>query len=124
MMVKTYRDLLVWQKAMDMVAEVYRLAKHLPRQETYALGDQLRRAAVSVPSNIAEGFGRASRKEYAQFLGIANGSVCEVETQLYVGVRVGYFREDAIRPALGLLSEIGKIIHSIATKLTSARPVP
>ena len=123
-MVKTYRDLLVWQKAMDMVAEVYRLAKHLPRQETYALGDQLRRAAVSVPSNIAEGFGRASRKEYAQFLGIANGSVCEVETQLYVGVRVGYFREDAIRPALGLLSEIGKIIHSIATKLTSARPVP
>lgn len=123
-MVKTYRELVVWQKAMDMVAEVYRLTKQLPREETYALGDQLRRAAVSVPSNIAEGFGRASRKEYAQFLGIANGSVCEVETQLFVGVRVGYFREDAIQPALGLLSEIGKMLHSIATKLVPSKTGP
>ena len=123
-MINDYKDLVVWQKAMKLVEEIYRLASFLPKEETYGLSDQMRRAVVSIPSNIAEGVGRASRKEYAQFLGIANGSVCEVETQLFVGVRVGYFREDAIQPALGLLAEIGKMLHSIATKLAPSKSVP
>ena len=73
-------DLIVWQKAMDLTIEVYRLVKFLPREETYALSDQMRRAAVSIPSNIAEGHGRNSNKEFANFLSIARGSLTELRT--------------------------------------------
>lgn len=83
----SYKDLLVWQKAMDLVDEVYRLVRQLPGDEKYALGDQLRRAAVSVPSNIAEGFGRESVKDYVHFLTIARGSLYEVSTQLEIACR-------------------------------------
>ena len=90
---KSYKELIVWQKAMDLVDEVYRLVKLLPREETFALSDQLRRSAVSVPSNIAEGHGRQSRKEFSQFLSIARGSVFEVETQIHIGIRQQFFRQ-------------------------------
>ena len=73
-------DLIVWQKAMDLTTEIYRLIKFLPREETYALSDQMRRAAVSIPSNIAEGHGRNSNKEFANFLSIARGSLTELRT--------------------------------------------
>ena len=117
--VSSYRDLIVWQKAMDMTESLYRIVKKLPKEETYALSDQMRRAAISIPSNIAEGFGRNSKKEYLQFLYIANGSVCELETQLMLCVRVNYLKENEIQSILSLLSEIGKIIMTITKKLSS-----
>jgi len=117
--VKSYKDLIVWQKAMDMTESLYRIVKKLPKEETYALSDQMRRAAISIPSNIAEGFGRNSKKEYLQFLYIANGSICELETQLMLCVRANYLNETEIQPIMCLLSEIGKILMTITKKLSS-----
>jgi four helix bundle protein len=87
MSLKSYRDLEVWQKAMDLVEEVYRIAERFPSQEKYGLTGQLQRAAVSIPANIAEGYGRMHRKEYLQHLSIAKGSLAEVETHLALAVR-------------------------------------
>ena len=86
-----YTNMIVWQKAMDLTDEVYRLTKSLPKEELFSLTDQLRRAAVSVPSNIAEGYGRQTDREFKQFLSIARGSVFEVETQLFICIRQNYF---------------------------------
>ena len=116
--VNTYKDLIVWQKAMEMTIALYQIVRKLPKEETYALGEQMRRAAVSVPSNIAEGFGRNSKKEYIQFLFIANGSVCELETQLILCVRLKYLTEQEIQPIINLLDEIKKIIMTITKKLS------
>ena len=113
----SYRDLIVWQKAMDLVEEVYRLVKQLPREEQYALSDQLRRAVVSIPSNIAEGYGRNAAKEYARFLNIARGSKHEVETQLLICVRLQYLKEPDIALAMSLSDEIGKMLNSLISKL-------
>ena len=117
--VQTYKELIVWQKSMDMTEMLYSLLKKLPKVETYVLSDQMRRAAISIPSNIAEGYGRNTKKEYLQFLYIANGSVCELETQLTLCVRVNYFSETEIQPIMSLLSEIGKIIMTITKKINS-----
>ena len=118
-MVKSYKDLIVWQKAMDLVVETYRLVESLPREEIYALSDQMRRAAVSVPSNIAEGQARNSSKEFAQFLSIAKGSVSELETQLSICTRLEYLTEAQISKAVALSDEVGKMIRSIEQKLTT-----
>lgn len=115
--VKTYRDLIVWQKAMEMTVMLYQIASKLPKEETFALCSQMRRAAVSIPSNIAEGFGRNSKKEYLQFLYIAYGSVCELETQLMLCVRIEYLTEIEIQPLMDILTEIGKMITTITKKL-------
>lgn len=117
--VKTYKDLIVWQKAMEMTTLLYKIIKKLPKEETYTLCDQMRRAAISIPSNIAEGFGRNSKKEYLQFLYIANGSVCELETQLILCVNINYLSEIETQPTMDLLSEIGKIIMTITKKINS-----
>ena len=82
--VKSYRDLLVWQKSMGLVADVYRLTRSFPREEQYGLTAQIRRSAVSIPSNIAEGHGRHGTKDYLRFLGMANGSLFELQTQLEI----------------------------------------
>ena len=89
-MIQDYRDLQVWQQAMTLCEKVYAHLRKFPVAERYGLFDQLRRAVVSIPSNIAEGNGRDSRSEYARFLSIARGSVCEVQTQLELGERLGY----------------------------------
>ena len=81
---KGYKQLIVWQKAMDLTVQIYRLVKLLPKEELYALSDQMRRAAVSIPSNIAEGQSRYSNKEFIQFLNIAKGSNAELFTQLLI----------------------------------------
>ncbi|MBP5650945.1 MAG: four helix bundle protein [Bacteroidales bacterium] len=119
MKVKTYKDLIVWQKAMEMTTLLYKIIKKLPKEVTYTLSDQMRRAAISIPSNIAEGFGRNSKKEYLQFLYIANGSVCELETQLTLCVNINYLSETETQPIMDLLSEIGKIIMKITKNLNS-----
>jgi four helix bundle protein len=90
--IESYQDLLVWQKSIDLVAEVYRIAGKLPLNEQYGLTSQLRRAAVSVPANIAEGFGRWHANEFVRFLLIANGSVKEVETHMFIGSKLGLSR--------------------------------
>ena len=109
-MTKDYRDLIVWQKAMELVEVVYRLMKCFPSDEKFRLCDQLGRAVVSIPSNIAEGNGRESKTEYARFLGIARGSLCETETQLEIARRLGYVAD---------LSEIRELALSIRRMLTS-----
>ena len=89
----SYRDLLVWQRAKQLAVEVYRATESFPRSETYGITSQIRRAAVSVPSNIAEGQGRLSRGEFAQFLGNARGSLLELETQLEIAGDLSYLSQ-------------------------------
>ena len=112
-----YKDLIVWQKAMDLAVEVYRLTAKLPKDELYGLTSQLRRAAVSVPSNIAEGNGRASTGDYVRFLIISRGSVAEVETQMLLCVRLGYFASEDIEATLSLCDETGRLLTTIIKKL-------
>lgn len=113
--VSSYQDLEIWKRSIYLVEQVYMLVKQLPREETYALSDQMRRAAVSIPSNIAEGASRNSTKEYIQFLYIALGSAAELETQLIIGERIGYFR--AINAIKQSLVEIKKMLHGLISSL-------
>ena len=114
---KNYKELLVWQKAMDAAEEVYRLVKLLPREEQFELSSQLRRAAVSIPSNIAEGQARNSTKEFVNFLSIARGSTAELETQLMLCVRLNYLQQTQIDPVFNLCDEISRMLTSLITKL-------
>ena len=115
--IQNYQDLIVWQKSMDMVEIVYNLTGKFPRQELYGLTNQLRRAAVSVPSNIAEGHTRKSRAEYLNFLSIAQDSRAEVETQMLIAQRLGYVTSDETAPVLSLLNEINRMISAIKRRL-------
>ncbi len=116
---KNYKELPFWQKSMELASEIYKLVKLLPKEETYALSDQMRRAVVSIPSNIAEGQGRDSTKEYIYFLNIARGSCFELETQLSICMNIGYFTSDNTVTAFELLMEIGKMLTSAINKLKS-----
>jgi len=120
--IQKYEDLIVWQKAMDLVAEVYAIAKLLPNDEIYALSSQMKRAAVSIPSNIAEGQERNTAKDFINHLYIAKGSKGELETQLLICVRLQYLNRPQIGTAQSLLIEIGKmlnaLIHSLSTKIS------
>ena len=113
----SYKDLIVWQKAMDLAVIIYELVKKLPKQETYALSDQMRRAAVSIPSNIAEGRERSSDKDFIRFLYMAWGSKSELETQLHIAMRVDFLREEDTAEALRLLDEISKMLNVLIKKL-------
>lgn len=117
----SYRELIVWQKSMDLVTEVYRLTRLIPGEERYGLISQLDRAAVSVPSNIAEGYGRNNINEFIRFLRIANGSKCEIETQLLICVKLGYLQTEQIRQALSLCDETGKMLRALAESLSIKR---
>ncbi len=118
-MVKSYRDITVWQKSMTLVFEVYRLRKNLPKEELYALSSQIRRSAVSVPSNIAEGQQRNSKKEFINFLSIAKGSNAELQTQLMICVGLNYLSEEEIDTAMQLSNEVGKMLNGLIGKLSS-----
>ena len=116
-MVKSYKDLNVWQKSIDLVKDIYILVKSLPKEETYALSDQIRRSAVSVPSNIAEGSGRNGTKEYIQFLYIALGSLCELETQIIISKEIGYINN--IEKLEEDMTIIKKMLNSMIASLKS-----
>ena len=116
-MLRSYRDLLVWQKAVEFALLVYRLSEAFPKREIYGLTSQVRRAAVSVPSNIAEGYGRGSRKEYVQFLSIAQGSLKEMETQTIIGQRLGYATLAQAERVLTDAEVIGKMLGSLIRSL-------
>jgi four helix bundle protein len=104
----SYRDLIAWQKAMDLVEEAYKTTRDFPKGEIYGLTSQLRRAAVSVPSNIAEGQGRLTPGEFRQFLGHARGSLLETETQILLAGRLHYISSEGTNHLLGLSGEVGK----------------
>ena len=114
-----YKQLKVWQKAMDLTMEIYRLVKFLPREETYALSDQLRRAVVSIPSNIAEGHGRGTDIEFIKFLWIARGSLLEVETQLIICNRLALIKVEESKFAQSLIVEVGKMLNALITYRTN-----
>ena len=118
-----FRDLLVWRKGMALAEAVYRAARALPAEERLALGDQLRRAAVSVPSNIAEGYARHSRAEFRHFLRVASGSCAEVWTQLCLAVRVGLLSQAQVAEALDLADEVGRMLYALALRTEEGRVV-
>ena len=113
----SYQGLLVWQKAIELTSVIYKLVKKLPKEELYSLSDQMRRAVVSIPSNIAEGHERNTKKEFIQFLTISRGSKAELETQLLICVKIGYLNKTEILEAMNLLQEIGKMLTSLINKL-------
>jgi len=115
--VKTYRDLIVWQKAMVLVTEVYRISKNIPASEIYGLTSQMRRCAVSIPSNIAEGYGRHSTNDYVRFLQIASGSLYELQTQLEISVNLGYLNKGESERLIELSGEIERMLSSLIRKL-------
>src|SRR5262245_34327290 len=117
--VQSYRDLLVWQKAMRLAAEAYRLGRLLPKAEEYRLTSQLLRAAASVPSNIAEGHSRGTRKDYAHFISIARGSLAETETLLLLLIEVELVTSERVQPALALCDEIGRMPNRLHTRLAA-----
>jgi len=114
-----YEDLIVWQKAMDLVVEVYKIAKLLPDEELYVLSNQMRRAAISIPSNIAEGQERSTTKDFIKYLYIAKGSKGELETQLLLCSRLQYLTLSQIEVAQRLLCEIGKMLNSLIYSLSA-----
>jgi len=113
----SYQGLIVWQKAMELTTVIYKLVKKLPKEELYSLSDQMRRAVVSIPSNIAEGHDKHTKNEFIQFLTISRGSKAELKTQLLICVKVGYLIETEIEEAINLLAEIGKMLTSLINKL-------
>jgi four helix bundle protein len=120
---KSYKELLVWQRAIEMTLAIYKLSAVFPKVETYGLASQLRRASVSVASNIAEGYGRGTRGEYKQFLGIARGSICEVQTQLTIARELGYGNSRLHDDAEGLSIQVSKMLHAILDKLGKPKVV-
>lgn len=116
-MVKSYRDLELWRQGMDLCEAIYTLTKEFPSDERYGLVSQLRRAAVSVPSNIAEGAGRNSTKEYINFLSIAYGSLCEVETQILLSARMGYIVQEIELETLNKIASVGRMLKALQVVL-------
>ena len=117
MAVKSYRDLVVWQKAMDFVVECYRLCGAFPKAETYGLCSQLQRSAVSVPANIAEGHGRHSTRGYLHHLCIAHGSLVEAETHLMIAARLQYLGPEHLQRLECLSAEIGRMLNGLISSL-------
>jgi four helix bundle protein len=120
--IRSYRDLLVWQKGMALAEAVYRLTRGYPRDEQFGLISQTRRAAASIPANIAEGHGRGTRPAYASFLRIARGSLRELETHLLLAERVQVAQPGSTSALLQETEEIGRMLHAMIARL--AKPAP
>jgi four helix bundle protein len=113
----SYRELVAWQRAVDLVEQLYRVTADWPKAEIYGLTNQIRRAAVSVPANIAEGQGRSSRKEFRQHLSIAYGSLCEVETHLYIANRLAYIDQGIFQELINQATDVAKPLHGLLRSL-------
>lgn len=118
---QSYRDLVVWKKSMALVLDVYRSTQTFPKTETYGLVSQLRRGAVSIPSNIAEGQARLSTGEFQQFLGNARGSLMEVETQVLLARALNYLERYESESLLAATAEIGRILNGLLNSLPSRK---
>jgi four helix bundle protein len=119
--IQSHRDLIVWQKAMDLAEIVYGLAAMFPSKETYRLGSQITRAAASVPANIAEGSARGTKRDYANFLSVAKGSLMETETFLTLAVRLKYITQADASTAFALVTEVSKMLTSLRSRLKEDR---
>lgn len=115
--IKSYEDLVVWQKAMGLVIEAYRATSQFPREEMYGLTSQLRRSAVSIPSNIAEGQGRATKGEFVQFLAHARGSLYELKTQALIAKELGYLSPDCESRLISQADQVGRILNGLLRSL-------
>jgi four helix bundle protein len=120
-MAQDFHDLIVWQKAIDLTISIYTLTRSFPKDEMYGLTSQMRRASVSVASNIAEGRGRLNPGEFRQFLGLAQGSICEFKTQLLVANRLGMAKGEAMVEAEALSQEVSKMLASFIQALRPAQ---
>ncbi|ESW84107.1 four helix bundle protein [Mesorhizobium sp. M1005] len=117
--IASYRDLIVWQQAMDLTVAIYQVTRTWPKDEIYGLTSQVRRAATSVPANIAEGYGRESRASYQQFLRIAQGSLKELETHLLIAQRVGITSREAVESLMPHSESVGKLLRLLIRKLSA-----
>ncbi len=115
--IKSHRDLIVWQKAVQLVVDLYKLTKSFPKEETYGLTSQIRRAATSIPANIAEGQGRRLGGEYQQFLGHARGSLCELDTHIEVAFQIGYLAEPQYQQIREKMDEVGRMLNGLLRSL-------
>ncbi len=114
---RSYKDLVAWQKSMDLVTAIYGATIHFPKDEQFGLTSQVRRAAVSIPSNIAGGQGRLSEKEFRYFLGQSRGSLMEVETQLQIAQNLGYLEPEKTGTLLKACAEIGRILNGLLASI-------
>lgn len=119
MKIESYKNLIVWQKAMDLVTAIYKITAGFPREEIYSLSSQIKRAAISIPSNIAEGSRRSSRKDFRNFLLIAFGSGSELETQLEIAKRLSFVTKNDLALAENLLSEVMKMINKLSDSMNT-----
>jgi four helix bundle protein len=119
MPLKSYSDLIAWQKSMDLVQIVYETVRAFPKEEIYGLTSQLKRAVISVPSNIAEGQGRKSTREFLHHLSIAYGSLMEVETQILIAARLGYLSREGAESITGQTAEVGRLINGLSNALNN-----
>ncbi len=121
--IRSHRDLIVWQRAIDLVTAVYRVSQSFPASEQYGLTSQVRRAAVSVPSNIAEGYGRGTSQDYLRFLRMARGSLFEIDTQLLIAMNLGILSESRYEELDAHMTEVGRVlaglIKSIEARITN-----
>ena len=120
--VRGYHDLRVWQLSMDFAEAIYRMTWTFPDREKFSMANQLQRAAMSVPSNIAEGHGRESAQDFARFLAIARGSLSELETQLKLSSRVGLLGEEQLTATLGLANDVGALLAGLQRSLRNSQP--
>lgn len=116
MKIQSYKELIVWQKSILLVKEIYKITKYYPKDESFALVNQIRRAVVSIPSNIAEGYGRKSHKEYQQFYAIAYGSALEAETQLIISKELGFINQIEFNQTESILIEVIKMLYVMVYK--------
>lgn len=119
--IKSHRDLLIWRKAMELALSLYEISKHFPAEERFGLISQIRRAAVSVPSNIAEGQARHSGKEFSQFLYIAKGSLAELDTQCTIAQRLNMMNISEYEQVIASVNELQRMIYSLIDKLGGTR---
>lgn len=119
--IKSYKELIVWQKAMELAREIFKLTEKFPKSELYGIVSQMRRAAVAIPSDIAEGYGRRSQKEYSRFYAIAYGSGLELETQLILSKELKFAPEKDFQKSEALLTEVLKMLNSMTKKLGARR---
>ena len=115
--VKTFEDLIIWQKSIVLTKQIYVITRKFPKEEIYGLSNQLRRASVSVASNIAEGYGRITRNDYKRFLSFSFGSTFEIQTQLIICIEIGIINNEDFNESMMLSKEISAMLHAIIKKL-------
>ena len=124
MALKHYQELIAWQKAMDLVEFAYKTTSHFPKEELYGLTSQIRRAAVSIPSNIAEGLGRNTTRDFLHFLSVSQGSLREVETQVLIAHRLAYIKKQMESDLLDMTAEVGRLISGLCNSLNKKLQSP